>query len=84
MEHYLFFRKKGMAAERIECQHDPGCGRICVRARCVGRGSLSDDRKKDSVPEVFAFIGFAKSFEKAGFQVVARPSETRLIMRLTK
>ncbi len=40
--------------------------------------------KKDSVPEVFAFIGFAKSFEKAGFQVVARPSGTRLIMRLTK
>lgn len=40
--------------------------------------------RKETVPEVFAFIGFAKSFEKAGFEVVSRPSETRLVMRLTK
>ncbi|MBV6439347.1 MAG: GNAT family N-acetyltransferase [Haliscomenobacteraceae bacterium CHB4] len=40
--------------------------------------------KKETVPEVFAFIGFAKSFEKAGFQVLKQPSDTRLIMRLSR
>ena len=40
--------------------------------------------RKETVPEVFAFIGFAQSFEKAGFKVISRPSETRLVMRLTK
>ncbi|MBK7939504.1 MAG: hypothetical protein IPJ82_21545 [Lewinellaceae bacterium] len=40
--------------------------------------------KKENVPEVFAFIGFAKSFEKAGFEVLSRPSDTRLIIRMNK
>ena len=38
--------------------------------------------KKDKVPPIFAWIGFVHAFEKAGFQKVAQPSETRLIMRL--
>ena len=38
--------------------------------------------KKESVPEVFAFIGFAGSFEKAGFHLFRQASETRPVMRL--
>jgi len=37
--------------------------------------------KKDNVPSVFAWTGFASSFRKAGFREVARRSETRPIMR---
>ena len=37
--------------------------------------------KKDRMPEVFAFHGFASTFRKAGFREVARRSETRPIMR---
>lgn len=37
--------------------------------------------KKNNMPAVFAWVGFEKSFRKAGFQVVAKPSDTRLIMR---
>ena len=40
--------------------------------------------KKDKMPEVFAWVGFAKAYKNAGFKVVSQPSETRLIMRLTK
>jgi len=37
--------------------------------------------KKDRMPEVFAFYGFASTFRKAGFTECARRSETRPIMR---
>ena len=37
--------------------------------------------KKDRVPEVFAYYGFASTFRKVGFVEVARLSETRPIMR---
>jgi GNAT superfamily N-acetyltransferase len=37
--------------------------------------------KKDNVPTVFAWTGFASSFRKAGFQEVVRRSETRPVMR---
>ncbi|MDN5204728.1 GNAT family N-acetyltransferase [Fulvivirgaceae bacterium BMA10] len=40
--------------------------------------------KKDRVPEVFAWVGFSSTFKKAGFKVVRQPSETRVMMRLTK
>lgn len=37
--------------------------------------------KKDKMPEVFAWTGFAEAFREAGFKEVARRSETRPIMR---
>ena len=37
--------------------------------------------KKDRMPEVFAYYGFASTFRKVGFVEVARRSETRPIMR---
>jgi GNAT superfamily N-acetyltransferase len=37
--------------------------------------------KKNIIPPVFAWTGFASSFRKAGFKEVARRSETRPIMR---
>ncbi|MDX1939079.1 MAG: GNAT family N-acetyltransferase [Saprospiraceae bacterium] len=40
--------------------------------------------KKENVPDVFAYIGLAQSFEKAGFKLLHQPSETRLVMRLEK
>lgn len=37
--------------------------------------------KKDKIPPVFAYTGLASAFSKAGFEEVARRSETRPIMR---
>ena len=37
--------------------------------------------KKDKIPDVFAYMGLASAFRKAGFVEVARRSETRPIMR---
>lgn len=39
--------------------------------------------KKNPMPDVFAFTGLATSFLAAGFEEVARRSETRPIMRRT-
>lgn len=71
------FRRKGLAVSLIKA----------ASAYAFANGAPAVEAypmiaKKETVPEVFAFIGFAKSFEKAGFEVVSRPSETRLIMRL--
>lgn len=38
--------------------------------------------KKDKVPDVFVYTGLANAFLEAGFQEVARRSETRPIMRI--
>ena len=38
--------------------------------------------KKDSVPDLFVFTGLASAFTGAGFEEVARRSETRPIMRM--
>jgi hypothetical protein len=37
--------------------------------------------KGDKVPDVFAYTGFLSTFQKAGFNEVARRSPTRPIMR---
>ncbi len=37
--------------------------------------------RKDRMPDVFAYTGIASAFARAGFQEVARRSETRPIMR---
>jgi len=38
--------------------------------------------KNDRMPDVFAWTGIWKSYEKAGFSVVKKLSETRLIMQI--
>ena len=40
--------------------------------------------KKDNMPDVFAWVGFAKAYKNAGFEEVGQPSKTRLIVRLSK
>ena len=37
--------------------------------------------RKDRMPDVFAYYGFASTFRQAGFKEVARRSETRPFMR---
>ena len=39
--------------------------------------------KNDKMPDVFAWTGFWKSYEKAGFKKVKQVSETKLIMSIT-
>jgi len=72
------FRRKGLATSLIKAASEYAFanGAPAVEAYPM-------IAKKEDVPEVFAFIGFAKSFEKAGFETIGRPSETRVIMRLT-
>jgi len=37
--------------------------------------------RKDAMPDAFAWVGLAEQFQRAGFEEVARRSETRPIMR---
>ena len=39
--------------------------------------------RKDTMPPVFAWMGFASMFHKAGFDEIARRSDTRPLMRRT-
>ncbi len=39
--------------------------------------------RKDTMPAVFAWMGFASMFEKSGFEEIARRSDTRPLMRRT-
>lgn len=39
---------------------------------------------KSKLPAAFAWVGFAKSFEQAGFKKIEQVSDTRALMRLTK
>lgn len=73
------FRRKGLAAHLIKAASDYAFanGAPAVEAYPM-------IAKKETVPEVFAFIGFANSFEKAGFETISQPSDTRLIMRLAR
>ena len=43
---------------------------------------IGDDKKKDPMPDVFAWTGMASAFRKAGFREVARRSAGRPIMRI--
>jgi GNAT superfamily N-acetyltransferase len=39
---------------------------------------------KSKLPAVFAWVGFVKSFEQAGFKKIVQVSDTRVLMQLTK
>ncbi len=37
--------------------------------------------RKERVPDLFAFMGSVSAFERAGFEIVAKPTPSRVIMR---
>ena len=39
--------------------------------------------RKDEMPDIYAYMGLASMFTKAGFTEIARRSETRPLMRKT-
>lgn len=71
------YRQRGVSVRLIES--------AIVHAKKNGARILEAypvEPKKDKAPDVFVWTGLAKSFIKAGFDEVARRSETRPIMRL--
>jgi len=69
-------RRRGVSVQIINaaCEFAAVQGAECVEAYPV-------EPKKDEMPPVFAYTGIASAFRRAGFQEVARRSETRPIMR---
>ncbi|MBI3159794.1 MAG: GNAT family N-acetyltransferase [Chloroflexi bacterium] len=70
------FRKQGLAAALLEAAAE--------YARQHGATILEGYPivpRQDEVPSVFAWTGFASTFEKCGFGEAARRSETRPVMR---
>lgn len=70
------FRKAGITQKLLEAARE--------FARQHGARLLEGypiEPKKDEVPPVFAYTGFANTFREVGFNEVARRSETRPIMR---
>jgi GNAT superfamily N-acetyltransferase len=72
------YRRRGMTGRLIRAavEHAARNGARIVEAYPI-------DPKKDDVPTVFAFTGFASAFRRAGFRECARRSPTRPIMRRT-
>jgi GNAT superfamily N-acetyltransferase len=70
------YRGQGVSVKMIKaaCAFAASQGAQCVEAYPV-------EPRKSPIPPVFAFNGLASSFLRAGFQEVARRSETRPIMR---
>jgi len=69
-------RRRGLATDLL---------RAAVRYAAAQDGRIVEgypvEPKKESAPDVFLYHGLASSFRQAGFQEVARRSETRPIMR---
>jgi GNAT superfamily N-acetyltransferase len=70
------FRRKGVSVKLLQAavEYAKEQGARIVEGYPV-------EAKKDHMPDVFAYYGFASTFRKAGFSEVARRSETRPIMR---
>ena len=69
-------RRSGLSVRLIEACHAwaKRQGAPCIEAYPV-------EPKKDRMPDAFAWTGIAKSYLRAGFEEVARRSETRPVMR---
>ncbi len=69
-------RRRGLSSRliRVACENARRYGATVVEAYPI-------IPKKDKVPDVFAWVGFASAFEKAGFEVIDQRSETRVVMR---
>lgn len=70
------FRYKGVSTILIEA-----CKDFVIKQGGSIIEAYPIEPKKDKMPDVFAWTGFASSFRKAGFIEVKRRSETRPIMR---
>ncbi len=70
------FRGKGISVELIK---------VAVKYAITQGAAIIEGYpqipKKDNIPPVFAYTGLASAFSRAGFEEVARRSETRPIMR---
>jgi GNAT superfamily N-acetyltransferase len=69
-------RRKGITVELLKAavEYAGRCGAKIIEGYPV-------EPKKDNVAPVFVYTGIASAFRRAGFQEVARRSETRPIMR---
>lgn len=70
------YRNHGITTQLINAavEHAKKNGALIVEGYPV-------EPKKDKMPDVFAFTGFASAFEKAGFVEILRRSDKRPIMR---
>ena len=70
------YRRKGVSLQLLQeaCNFAQKSGARIVEGYPV-------EPKKSPYPAVYAWVGFADVFQKAGFEEVARRSETRPIMR---
>jgi len=73
------YRRNGLSSALIKaaCNNAFKQGAITIEAYPI----IS---KKDKMPDVFAWVGFTKAYKNAGFEVIGQPSETRLIMLISK
>ena len=69
-------RRKGVSVAMLKAAVDY----VRERGGKIVEGYPVEPRKND-MPDVFAFIGLASAFRKAGFKECVRRSETRPIMR---
>ena len=70
------FRKKGLTVQLLKAavEYAKGQGASIVEGYPV-------EPKKEKTADVFAYTGLASAFRKAGFEEIARRSETRPFMR---
>jgi len=73
------FRNTGLSSQVVEAAADYAFSK---GATIVEGYPYVTGNKKWADP--FVFTGLASSFKKAGFEVVAKPSKSRLIVRLSK
>ena len=73
------FRRSGLSSELINaaCNNAFKQGAVTIEAYPILP-------KKNNMPDVFAWTGFANAYKSAGFETISQPSETRLIVRLSR
>jgi len=76
-------REKGEEVEIVEYLNNPP-NKIEFKQGAETIEAYPIISKKDKMPDVFAWVGFTKAYKNAGFEVIGQPSETRLIMRISK
>lgn len=69
-------RRQGLSVRliRAACAYAEGLGATVIESYPLVAPSRV-------VPDAFAWVGFAGTFERAGFREIARPSESRAFMR---
>ena len=70
------FRRQGISLQMLRA----ACAHVKARGGTVLEG-YPIDTPRERYPAVYAWTGFVQTFRNAGFEEVARRSETRPIMR---